>query len=201
MTASSGHQAHLNGDQVHTYPPGNCQKFVRLECWQVGSLYGSAIEAWNGAREKHPGDRDAPEGAPLYYRGGQYGHAVLNQKANSRRARGTDNPTSGQVNDHDLSWPETAWGYEYLGWTGDINGVDLPLGSSGDSGGGEDDMNLQDEISEWSPDEGSTGDTTVGKTLNQARGYAEDSYDRVKQLQGRMDRIESKLDKILNAVT
>jgi len=36
---------------------------------------------------------------------------------------------------------------------------------------------------------------------NANRGYAEDAYDRVKQLQGRMDRIESKLDKILDAVS
>lgn len=67
--------------------------------------------------------------------------------------------------------------------------------------GGEDDMNLQDDITEWSPDEGSTGDTTVGKTLNQARGYSEDTYDRVKKLQDKVNDLDDKIDKILNAVT
>jgi len=192
MTAKSGHEAHLNGDDVHTYPPGYCQKFVRLECWEVGSLYGSAIDAWNGSTKKHKGDRDAPEGAPLYYSGGNYGHAVINQKANSRRMRSTDSPSSGQVNDADLSWPESAWGYTYLGWTGDINGVDLPLGSGDD--GEEDDMQLDEKISEWSPDEGtSKEDTTVGKTLNQARGYSEDTYDRIKRVENKIDQILDKL--------
>jgi hypothetical protein len=54
---------------------------------------------------------------------------------------------------------------------------------------------LQDEITEWSPDEGTSDDkTTVGKTLNQARGYSEDAYQRLVKL-------EEKIDKILNAVT
>jgi hypothetical protein len=45
------------------------------------------------------------------------------------------------VSDTDLDWPVRNWGYVYLGWTGDINGVDLPLGSGGGSGdGSEDDM-------------------------------------------------------------
>jgi murein DD-endopeptidase MepM/ murein hydrolase activator NlpD len=71
-----------------------------------------------------------------------------------------------------------------------------------DSGQDEDeDMDLQDEITEWSPDEGTTGDTTVGKTLNQARGYAEDTYDRVAKLQSKVDALDDKVDKILNAVT
>lgn len=197
MTAKSGHEAHLNGDGYTTYPQGQCQKFVRGPCWEVGSLYGSAIEAWNGSTKKHKGDRNPPEGAPCYYAGGQYGHAVLAQ-GGAPRIRTTDAPSSGKVSDQDLDWPERQWGYTYLGWTGDINGVDLPLSGGG---GEEDDMNLQDDITEWSPDDGSTGETTVGKTLNQARGYAEDAYDRVVKLQSKVNALEDKVDKILAAVT
>jgi len=66
----------------------------------------------------------------------------------------------------------------------------------------DEDMNLQDPIAEWSPDDGSSPqDSTVGKTLNQARGYAEDAYDRVKKLQSKVETLEDKIDKILNAVT
>ena len=199
MTASSGHQAHLNGDAVTRYDQGMCQKFVRDACWRVPSLYGSAIDAWNGSTQKHPGDRNAPEGAPMYYKGGAYGHAVLNQKTDSKRIRTTDAPSAGQVSDQDVSWPEDHWGYTYLGWTGDINGVDLQLGSTPNPD--EDDMQTDDKISEWSPDEGSTGDTTVGKTLNQARGYSEDTYDRVKKLQADVNDLQAVVNKILNAVT
>jgi hypothetical protein len=140
MVAGSGDAAVANGRKVSTYDSGMCQMFVRSQCWQVPSLYGSAIEAWNGAREKHPGDRNPPMGAPVYYRGGNYGHAVI--FVGSGDMRSTDCQTAYAVSDTDLSWPERAWGYEYLGWTGDINGVDLPLssGGGGGGGGGEDDM-------------------------------------------------------------
>ena len=142
MTAKSGDAARVNGDQYSSYDSGMCQKFVRGPCWEVGSLYGSAIEAWNGAREKHPGDRNPPEGAPVYYSGGQYGHAVLYQSPGTSRIRSTDAPSTGKVSDQDLDWPERAWGYKYLGWTGDINGVDLPLGG----GEGEDDEMKEDDF-------------------------------------------------------
>jgi hypothetical protein len=129
MTAASAGDAVGNGHAVSTYDTGMCQKFVRGQCWEVPSLYGSAIEAWNGAREKHPGDRTPPNGAPVYYRGGQYGHAVIYCHGG---IRSTDCQSSGRVSDTDLGWPERNWGYEYLGWTGDINGVDLPLGGGAD---------------------------------------------------------------------
>lgn len=133
MTAESGNEAVANGRQHDSYDSGMCQKFVRGPCWEVGSLYGSAIEAWNGATEKHPGDRTPPVGAPVYYKGGQYGHAVI--YVGNGRIRSTDCPSKGLVSDTDLDWPTRQWGYSYLGWTGDINGVDLPIG---------DDMALSD---------------------------------------------------------
>ena len=123
MTATSPQQAVANGHAVHTYASGYCQKFVRDQCWRVPSLYGSAIEAWNGARYKHPGDRHPPAGAPCYYRGGNYGHAVIYCGQGHPGVRSTDCQHGGDVSDTDLGWPERAWGYTYLGWTEDINGV------------------------------------------------------------------------------
>src|SRR5262249_3802557 len=107
------------------------------EAWKLGSLYGSAIEAWNGARHKHPGDRNPPLGAPCFYKGGQYGHIVIYADLTDKDMRSTDCPTSGKVSEEDLGWPERAWGDDYLGWTEDLNGVDLPLTE-------EDEMNEQD---------------------------------------------------------
>jgi hypothetical protein len=136
VTASSAGAAVSNGHDVTSYDSGMCQKYVRDQCWRVPSLYGSAIEAWNGAREKHPGDRTPPNGAPVYYAGGQYGHAVIYCHGG---IRSTDCQSAGRVTDTDLDWPVRNWGFEYLGWTGDINGVDLPLE-------GEDDVSKQDVI-------------------------------------------------------
>jgi len=130
MTAQDGDEAVANGRKFSTYDVGMCQKYVRDPCWEVGSLYGSAIEAWNGAKHKHPGDRNPPKGAPCYYRGGSYGHAVIS--VGGGRIRSTDCTTTSKVNDAALSWPETAWGYDYLGWTEDINGVNLPIGKDDD---------------------------------------------------------------------
>jgi hypothetical protein len=79
--------------------------------------------------------------------------------------------------------------------------INYQSGGASGGGGDEDDMQTSDEITEWSPDEGSTGETTVGKTLNQARGYSEDTYDRMKSLQAKVNTLEDKIDKILNAVT
>lgn len=56
-------------------------------------------------------------------------------------------------------------------------------GSGAGSGGKDPEMEQGDKIGKWSPDDGPTGDTTVGKTLNQARGYAEDAYQRIKSLE------------------
>jgi hypothetical protein len=126
MTAIGPRAAIRNAHSVKQYPPGMCQQFVRHPCWEVPPLYGSAIEAWNGARHKHPGDRNPPLAAPLYFRGGKYGHAVI-AVAPRQVMRSTDCRTRGQVSDEQISWIEQHWGYEYLGWTEDLNGVLLPL--------------------------------------------------------------------------
>lgn len=127
MTAPSGSAALSNARQVTSYPPGYCLKYVRAEAWRVGSLYASAIDAWHGAVKRHPGDRSPPLGAPMFYSGGQYGHVVINAEEEQPPIRSTDNPTSGRVGETDIDWPVRNWGQTYLGWTEDLNGVDLPV--------------------------------------------------------------------------
>ena len=127
MTASNGQQALNNARRVSYYSPGYCLKYVRAEGWIIGGLYASAIDAWHGAIVRHPGDRTPPIGAPLFYSGGQYGHIVIATETQSDM-RGTDMPSSGDVSESDIAWPERNWGQTYLGWTEDLNGVDLPLG-------------------------------------------------------------------------
>lgn len=129
MTAPSGQAALDNARQVTTYAVGYCLKYVRAEAWRIGGLYGSAIDAWYGAIDRHPGDRSPPIGAPMFYSGGQYGHIVVCVRESDGRMRSTDMPSSGVVSEGELAWPVEHWGQDYLGWAGDLNGVDLPLGS------------------------------------------------------------------------
>jgi hypothetical protein len=134
MTAPSGEAALANAREVDTYDVGYCQKYVR-EAWRIGALYGSALDAWYGAVRRHPGDRSVPTGAPMFYSGGKYGHVVIDAKNNPIRS--TDCPSPGRVSETDIDWPVRNWGCTYLGWTEDLNGVDLPLGE-------EDEMNEDD---------------------------------------------------------
>ena len=107
MVSSRDRQQRAAGRQQRqgrrSYNQGYCQKYVRDPCWKVPSLYGSAIDAWNGSAQKHPGDRNPPEGAPCYYRGGSYGHAVIS--VGGGRIRSTDCTSATYVNDTDLGWP------------------------------------------------------------------------------------------------
>jgi hypothetical protein len=103
--------------------------------------------------------------------------------------RSTDSGGSGKVATVDVGWPERNWGLKYAGWAWDVNEVTIPHPT-----GGGDDMDLDDEIGKWSPDDGSDGQTTVGKTLNQARGYSEDTYERIRAMQADIDKIMAALN-------
>ena len=123
MVASSASEAVGNANRYSTCEPGMCLKYTRT--WlEIGSYYGSAADAWEGALFRHPGDRHPPSGAPVFYQGGQHGHVALS--VGSGKVRSTDRPSSGNVSTVALSDPEHAWGYPYLGWTEDLNGVSIP---------------------------------------------------------------------------
>jgi hypothetical protein len=117
-----------------SYSVGYCLKWV-VTCWQAPSIgCPSAIVSWEWALDKHPNDRQPPVGAPVYYRGGQYGHIAICTAPG--RIRSTDCQGAGKVSEVNLDWPEKAWGYPYLGWAGDLSKVPLPLGGVG----GDEDM-------------------------------------------------------------
>lgn len=123
MTAHDAAEAVANARNYNRYDQGLCLQWVRGPCWEIGSLYGSAIEAWNASPDKHPGDRNPPFGAACFYEIGKWGHVVIR----TDRIRSTDCTSSTYVNEADLDWPEKAWNARYLGWSGSLNGVDLPL--------------------------------------------------------------------------
>lgn len=82
-------------------------------------LYPSAIAQWNAAAFKHH-DRDIPIGAPVFYRGGKFGHIVI--YVGNGRVRSSDAGGSGRMATVPIDWFKQHWGYEYLGWSGDIGG-------------------------------------------------------------------------------
>lgn len=202
MAASSPAKAVDNGHAVGSYDTGMCQKFVRDQCWRVPSLYGSAIDAWNGAKYKHPGDRNPPEGAPTYYRGGNYGHAVIFcGSAHGDKIRSTDCTSAYDVSDVPISWVEQHWGYTYLGWTEDINGVRVINGSEDDEMETVN-VNTGQKISRWSPwsDDVEGDEIALGKCWSITEGYAEKAYQLSQSANEKINGLQADIDAIKRAL-
>jgi hypothetical protein len=125
---SSADEAVKAARSYSSYAVGYCLRWV-VTVWQAPSIgCPDAITSWEWATMKHPGDRHPPAGAPVYYKGGKHGHIAVSM--GSGRIRSTDCKAAGVVSEADLNWPEKAWGYPYLGWTGDLSKVALPLTSA-----------------------------------------------------------------------
>jgi hypothetical protein len=123
MVVQSSKEAKDNANRYKVCARGMCLKYVRT--WlEIGSQQPSAIAAWNAAKKKHAGDRNPPGAAPCFFAGGKYGHIELT--FSDVNARGTDMPGGGLVSTQVIEWCEKNWGYKYLGWTEDLNGVDIP---------------------------------------------------------------------------
>lgn len=183
-----------NAEASATNSPGYCLQWSR-ERAAIGALQPDAASAWNHAMRRHPGDRNPPRGAMVYWLGGSHGYGHIAVAVGGGRIRSTDAGGSGRVATVDVGWPERAWGLSYAGWADNVNDQTIP-----DVGNEDDDMDVNDTITNWSPDDGTNGETTVGKTLNQARGYSEDTYQRLKSLQRQVDALEKTVNKIAKAV-
>lgn len=91
-----------------------CQEIYPTNHW-----YPSAWSQWQNAKKRHNGKK-APVGAPMYYRGGKYGHVVL--YVGDGMVRSTDAGGSGKMATVPIEWFQRAWGYEYVGWSEDLGG-------------------------------------------------------------------------------
>lgn len=108
---------------------GYCLQFVR-QCFDVGSYYASAIDAWNASPTQHPGDRNPPPAVPLYFLtpsvydhvtfGGDTGEIITTFNADVRRYTGSDV----------ISQIERDFSGSYLGWCEDINTVRVYTGAT-----------------------------------------------------------------------
>jgi hypothetical protein len=128
MVVQSGNDAVNNANRYKTCRAGMCLQYVRT--WlEIPSGNPSAITAWNAAKKKHIQGRDAdaqnpPRGAPVFWGGGKYGHIAL--AVDNERGRSTDTTRVGQVSTQNGNWWRVNWNKPYLGWTEDLNGVDIP---------------------------------------------------------------------------
>ncbi|MEO7018354.1 MAG: hypothetical protein ABI067_17740 [Leifsonia sp.] len=86
-----------------------------------------AKQGWIYSKMQHPGDRNPPAGAPLYFSGSD-GHICI-ATGNGEGARSTEWPW-GHVGDTSISAIERAWGRTYYGWTGDMLGHPIQFDTS-----------------------------------------------------------------------
>ena len=98
---------------------GLCQSFCR-QSYGVGAWAPSAIKAWERIpkAKKTTGGKpeDAPRGALLYYRGGQFGHvAIAIGKKTNRSCLSNDYVERGRIDRAPRGFPR--WGIRYLGWS------------------------------------------------------------------------------------
>lgn len=96
----------------------------------IDPMYASAIQAWHGAKHKHPLTSGAnwskvPVGAPIYYHSSTYGHIVTFAGVTNAGPLCYTNDVAGHGKVSMVSplWFISHWRQPILGWTEDINGA------------------------------------------------------------------------------
>ena len=114
--------AHMSGKRG---VKGMCLKTCRL-AWQIPAKYPSAIVAWNNTpkKNKFTDPMKAPVGVTHFWKGGKFGHVAI-QSSKSGYVWSTDLPIKDTVGRIYYTEVSDAWGSKYLGWTTQLNGVDL----------------------------------------------------------------------------
>jgi hypothetical protein len=180
----------------------------------IPARYPDATTAWRHTNDRHPKNRNPPRGSAVYWTGGRKGYGHIGISLGNGIIRSTDAKGRGRVGNVTIAWVERNWNLPYAGWAWDINEVTIPHSGSKTPAKKkaptkkapakkaapkkDDEMNLNDSMTEWSPDEGlSKNKTTIHKTLNQARGYSEDTYEHVKALEAKVNGLDKKLNAII----
>lgn len=98
---------------------GLCLQFTR-QCYEVPSYYYSAIDAWNGATEQHPGDRNPPPSAAVWFwSSSPYRHIAFHLGNNRYATTYNDD-----IREYGLGDMEAIYG-ELMGWAPDLNRYSL----------------------------------------------------------------------------
>jgi hypothetical protein len=118
-------QCARNAMNDRTNSPGYCLQQTRMWCG-INARYGDAATAWRNTNDRHPGNRNPPRGAAVYWTGGSKGYGHIATSLGGGKVRSTDAGGSGKVATVDLGWVERRWGLKYAGWSWDINEVTIP---------------------------------------------------------------------------
>jgi len=176
-----------NAEKDSTNDPGYCQQQTRQ--WSgIAAMYPDAATAWRNTNDRHPGNRNPPRGAHVFWTGGSSGYGHVAMSLGNQKIRSTDAGGRGRVATVDLGWVEANWGLQYAGWAWDNNETTIPHTDEGD-----DDMPLsEDDIQK------------VAHRVNLVLGdYKDDGKQRdpsdkdPDQGNARIRAIENKVDKIL----
>ena len=83
-----------------------------------------AMDAWSRWGGQHPGDRNPPVGAPVYFRSPRhkYGHVALAMPGKQETIRSTDWPRDTYVGETTIAEMERRWGITYVGWSDRFSG-------------------------------------------------------------------------------
>jgi hypothetical protein len=114
-----------NAENDRTNDPGYCLQQVRLWCG-ANARYGDAATAWRNTNDRHPGNRNPPRGAPVYWTGGTHGYGHIAMSLGNGKIRSTDAGGRGRVATVDLGWIERNWHLKYGGWAWDVNEQTIP---------------------------------------------------------------------------
>lgn len=171
-------QTARNAEQTTSNDPGMCLQWSRQRA-AIGSRYGDAATAWRNTNDRHPGDRNPPRGAMVYWTGGSKGYGHIAPSLGGGKVRSTDSGGKGKPASVDLDWPERNWGMTYAGWAWDVNEITIPHSTSG--GGKMDTVNVNtgQKIGRWSPwsDDVEGDQIALGKCWSITEGYAEKAYE------------------------
>lgn len=109
-----------------TWPQGYCLQWVR-SCFDVGSHFASATDAWEGADRKHPTERGSavPRGAPCYWTGGSQGYGHIALGVGKGYCLSTDAGGAGHVAKVKIDVLTSRWGLNFRGWAEDVNEVQV----------------------------------------------------------------------------
>lgn len=102
---------------------GYCLVYVR-NVFDVAAYYGSAIDAWNNAQFKHPGDRNPPAAVPLHFASpSPYDHITFGGDPAIGEVTTTFNDDVRRYTGDGISAVERDFDAQYLGWSEDLNEV------------------------------------------------------------------------------
>lgn len=118
-------QTATSAESSQTNPVGMCLQWSR-ERATIGALQPDAATAWKHAHNRHPGDKNPPRGAMVYWTGGSKGYGHIAVSLGGGKIRSSDANGNGTPATVSIDWPTQKWGMPYAGWADNVNDQVIP---------------------------------------------------------------------------